>query len=76
MANRASLDEKFEEMEVTSARWKRGPALTYSLRDPFGRLFGRLVNIPLDMTRHQGLVFSPWRFRVPSRSELVSFQGT
>jgi len=44
--------------------------------DPFGRPFGRLVNISLDMTRHQGWVSSSWRFRVPSRPGLVSFQGT
>jgi integrase/recombinase XerD len=46
------------------------------LRHSIGRPFGRLVNISLDMTRHQGRVSSPWRFRVPSRSGLVSFQGT
>jgi hypothetical protein len=41
-----------------------------------GRPFGRLVNISLDMTHHQGWVSSPWRFRAPSSSGLVSFQGT
>ena len=41
-----------------------------------GRPFGRLINTSLDVTHHQGWVSSPWRFRGPSYSELVSFQGT
>ena len=42
-----------------------------SFRDPSGRL----VNISLDMARHQGRVSLPWRFGVPSRSGLVPSSG-
>ena len=52
------------------------PVTPHRLRHTFGRPFGRLVNISSDMARCQERVSSPWRFRVPSRSELVSFQGT
>jgi len=48
----------------------------HQLRHTFGRPFGRLVNISLDMTCHQRQVSSPWRLRAPSSSGLVSFQGT
>jgi integrase len=48
----------------------------HPLRHTFGRPFGRLVNMSLDMTRHQGRVSSPWRPREPSIAGLVSFQGT
>jgi hypothetical protein len=41
-----------------------------------GRPFGCLVNISLDMIRHQGWISSPWRFWEPSPPRLVSFQGT
>jgi putative transposase len=41
-----------------------------------GRPYGRLMNASRDATHHQGWVSSPWRFRTPSRSGLVSFQGT
>jgi hypothetical protein len=42
---------------------------------PLCDLFGRLVNALLDAPRHQGWVSSPWRFRVPSCSGLINFQG-
>jgi site-specific recombinase XerD len=48
----------------------------HQLRHTFGRPFGRLVNSSLDETCYQKQVSSPWRFRAPSRSGLVSFQGT
>ena len=41
-----------------------------------GRPFGRLINASPDATCYQEQVFSPWRFREPSNSGLVSFQGT
>ena len=53
--------------------WVNGPN---QLWDWDGRPFGRLVNISLDMARHQRRVSSPWRPRVPSCAGLVSFQGT
>ena len=43
---------------------------------PYGRPFGRLVNISLDMIHHQGWISSPWRLWEPSSPKLVSFQGT
>jgi site-specific recombinase XerD len=52
------------------------PATVHTLRHSYGRPFGRLVNISLDMARHQRRVSSPWRFRAPSSSGLVSFRGT
>ena len=48
----------------------------HTLRHTYGRPFGRLVNISMDMTRYLERVFSPWRWRGPSISSLVSFQGT
>jgi hypothetical protein len=51
-------------------------ASVHTLSHTMGRPFGRLVNISLDMTRHQRRVSSPWRSSVPSHSGLVSFQGT
>ena len=51
-------------------------ATVHTLRHSYGRPFGRLVNISLDMARHQRRVSSPWRPRVPSCSGPVSFQGT
>lgn len=49
---------------------------SHVFRHSFGRPFGRLVNISLDVTRYLERVFSPWRWRGPSISSLVSFQGT
>ena len=51
-------------------------ATVHTLRHSWGRPFGRLVNISLDMVRHQRRTSSPWRFRAPSGSGLVSFRGT
>jgi site-specific recombinase XerD len=51
-------------------------ATVHTLRHSYGRPFGRLVNLSLDRTCHQGQVSSPWRLGVPSRSGPVSFQGT
>jgi hypothetical protein len=42
------------------------PVSPHRLRHTFGRPFGRLVNISLDMARCQERVSSPWRFRGPS----------
>ena len=50
-------------------------ATLHTLRHSFGRPFGRLINASLDAARCQERVFSPWRLRGPSPSELVSFQG-
>ena len=47
-----------------------------NLHQNCGRPFGRLINASPDATCDQEQVFSPWRFREPSNSELVSFQGT
>jgi integrase len=52
------------------------PVTPHRLRHTFGRPFGCLVNISLDMARYQERASSPWRFGVPSNSGLVSFQGT
>ena len=49
---------------------------SHRLRHTFGRPFGRLVNSSSDETCCQKQVSSPWRFRAPSSSGLVSFQGT
>jgi integrase len=58
-------------------REQSGVYLTaHRLRHTFGRPFGRLVNMSLDLTRHQGRVSSPWRPREPSIAGLVSFQVT
>jgi integrase/recombinase XerD len=48
----------------------------HRFRHTFGRPFGRLVNISLDMARCQERASSPWRLRGPSNSGPVSFQGT
>ena len=47
-----------------------------NLHQNCGRPFGRLINASLDATCDQEQVFLPWRFRGPSNSGLVSFQGT
>lgn len=54
----------------------RADLTCHQLRHAYGRPFGRLVNISVDMTRYLERVFSPWRWRGPSPSLLVSFQGT
>jgi len=54
----------------------KNSAANPSLCDLFGRSCGCLINALPDATRHQGRVSLPWRLRVPSRSGLVSFQGT
>jgi integrase/recombinase XerD len=63
---KVALDESGIPKEVT----------VHTLRHSYGRPFGCLVNISLDMTRYQERVSSPWRSRGPSNSGLVSFQGT
>ena len=80
--------KQFRRFKSTTKRNKAHPAAPNLLKRDFeaekpdqkwladGRPFGRLVNISLDMTHHQGWVSSPWRFRAPSGSGLVSFQGT
>jgi site-specific recombinase XerC len=48
----------------------------HQLRHSYGRSFGRLVNASKNAVRQQGRTFSPWQFRAPRSSGLVSFQGT
>jgi integrase len=52
------------------------PATIHTLRHSYGRSFGRLVNASKNAVRQQGRTFSPWQFRAPRSSGLVSFQGT
>jgi len=51
-------------------------ALVPNLHQNCRRPFGCLINASPDATCDQEQVFSPWRFREPSNSGLVSFQGT
>jgi hypothetical protein len=51
-------------------------AMVSNLHQNCGRPNGGLINASLDATCDQEQVFSPWRFREPSNSKLVSFQGT